>query len=258
MANQWFKFYGGEYLSDPKIDRLTVQERSCWLTLLCMASQTNGIIKFLSVEGLLNKSGIQFDPYDSTEWDNAQNVLRNFEQYEMIEVSKSGVVTVKNWEKRQEHNLTVAERVAKSRAKKKSVTSDVTSVTTEENRIEENRIDKELPLWLNKEKWNEWLEYRKQSKKKMTELTIRKQLKFLEIYKKDHVQIIDKSITNGWQGLFAPDSKNYGNSDAGKVLKRRIEDDEAKREREDARRDDEARYSINQAIKKLASEKSVK
>lgn len=140
MANQWFKFYGAEYLSDPKMDRLTVQERSCWLTLLCMASQSNGIIKYLSIEGLLNKSGIHFDPYDSSEWDNAQNVLRTFEQYEMISIHKNGNVEIKNWEKRQEHNLTVAERVAKSRANKKNVTSDVTSVTTDKNRIEENRV----------------------------------------------------------------------------------------------------------------------
>ena len=142
MANQWFKFYGAEYLSDPKMDRLTVQERSCWITLLCMASQSDGIIKFLSLEGLLIKSGVHFDPYDSTEWDNAKNVLQNFENYEMIKVGKNGVIEVLNWEKRQEHNLTVAERVAKSRANKKNVTNDVTNVTTEENRIEENRIDK--------------------------------------------------------------------------------------------------------------------
>lgn len=143
MANQWFKFYGAEYLSDPKMDRLTVQERSCWVTLLCIASQTNGIIKFLSVEGLLNKSGIHFDPYDSSIWDNSQNVLRNFEQYEMILIHKNGSVEIKNWEKRQEHNLTVAERVAKSRANKKDVTINVTDVTTEENRREENRRERD-------------------------------------------------------------------------------------------------------------------
>ena len=140
MANLWFKFYGAEYLSDPKMDRLTVQERSCWLTLLCIASQSNGIIKFLSIEGLLNKSGIHFDPYDTTEWENAQNVLQTFEKYEMILIHKNGYIEIKNWEKRQEHNLTIAERVAKSRAKHKNVTTNVTNVTTEENRIEENRI----------------------------------------------------------------------------------------------------------------------
>lgn len=151
MANQWFKFYGAEYLSDPKMDRLTVQERSCWLTLLCMASQSDGFIKFLSVEGLLTKSGIRFNAYDSTEWDNAQNVLHNFELYEMIKVDKNGVIEVLNWGKRQEHNLTVAERVAKHRENKKcnkNVTTNVTSVTTDKNRIDKNRIEEDIPAKL--------------------------------------------------------------------------------------------------------------
>jgi hypothetical protein len=150
MANQWFKFYGAEYLSDPKMDRLTVQERSCWLTLLCMASQSEGSIKFLSIEGLLNKSGIHFNPYDSTEWDNTKNVLQNFVQYEMIKIDKNGVIGILNWSKRQEHNLTVAERVAKHRENKKcnkNVTTNVTSVTTEENRIEENRIEENINIY---------------------------------------------------------------------------------------------------------------
>jgi len=146
MGNLWFKFYGAEYLSDPKMDRLTVQERSCWLTLLCMASQSDGIVKYLSAEGLLTKSGIKFDPYDSTEWDRALNVLKTFEQYEMIIVRDTGEIEVKNWKKRQEHNLTAAERMSKMRLKKKSVTrgvtDDVTKVTAYYNRIEENRIDK--------------------------------------------------------------------------------------------------------------------
>lgn len=141
MANQWFKFYGGEYLSDPKIERLSPLERSCWLTLLCLASM-NGIgeIKFLTIESLLNKSGIQFNPYQPEEWEKALSVLTRFKKMEMIDLNDEGDIFIKNWEKRQEHNLTVAERVAKSRLKKKNVTNNVTNVTTEENRIDKNRI----------------------------------------------------------------------------------------------------------------------
>lgn len=144
MANQWFKFYGGEYLSDPKIERLTPLERSCWVTLLCLASMMDsGTIEFLTVESLLNKSGIQFDPYRPEEWENALSVMQKFQKMKMIKLMDNGDIKIINWEKRQEHNLTVAERVAKHRAKKqvcnKDVTINVTSVTTEENRIEENR-----------------------------------------------------------------------------------------------------------------------
>lgn len=138
MPNLWFKFYGGEYLSDPKIERLSPLERSCWLTILCMASMgNNGIVEFLTVESLLNRSGIQFNPYHPEEWESALSVLVKFKKLNMINMEEDGQIVVKNWEKRQEHNLTIAERVAKSRAKKKIVTTDVTNVTTEENRIEE-------------------------------------------------------------------------------------------------------------------------
>lgn len=144
MANQWFKFYGAEYLSDPKMDRLTVQERSCWLTLLCMASQSEGIVKHLSVEGLLKKSGVDFDPYDTTEWDNALRVLQTFVTYDMICIDNSGKIEIKNWKKRQEQSLTNAERQARYRENKKSSSNvGVTHVTTKVT-LEENRIDKIL------------------------------------------------------------------------------------------------------------------
>jgi hypothetical protein len=113
-----------------------------------MASQSDGVVKFLSPESLLTKSGIRFNAYDSTEWDNSLSVLHTFEQYKMIKVSTNGDIHVLNWEKKQEHNMTVAERVAKHRAKKaecnENVTTDVTSVTTEENRIEKNTSETDV------------------------------------------------------------------------------------------------------------------
>ena len=147
MINPWFKFYGSEYLSDPKIGSLSPQERSCWITLLCMAGTSSepGIIEYLTVEVLLQKSGINFDPYHPEEWDKCLAILKRLEKLKMIRTSEEGSIEVVNWNKRQEHNLTVAERVAKSRANKKSnenVTMNVTNVTTEENREEENREEK--------------------------------------------------------------------------------------------------------------------
>ena len=147
MANQWFKFYGGEYLSDPKIGRLSPAERSCWITLLSMASMSDdGTVRYLDIDDLLEKSGIHHNPYNEGDWEKCQNVLIKFSQMKMISVEdKESMIKVINWEKRQEHNMTVAERVAKHRAQKREVqddvTIDVTNVTSEENRIEENRID---------------------------------------------------------------------------------------------------------------------
>jgi hypothetical protein len=158
MANQWFKFYGAEFMSDPKIGRLSAAERSCWLTILCMASQTNGVIEYLTVDDLLSKSGIKWNPYDEGDWEKCQGILIKFAQLKMIKVSQDeSCVEVLNWEKRQETALTAAERQAKYRENKKSnenVTERVTKVTLEENRIEkkEEENSKEFSPLLKEEK----------------------------------------------------------------------------------------------------------
>ena len=117
MANQWFKFYGGEYLGDPKVYGMTAQERSCWVTLLCLASISSspGKISFLSEEQLMLMSGIDFQ---KDEWDSVRGVLKKFENLKMIDVS-DGYIQLINYEKRQNSNLTEAEKKAKYREKKK-------------------------------------------------------------------------------------------------------------------------------------------
>jgi len=65
-----------------------------------------------------------------------------------------------------------------------------------------------LPGWLDKEAWSEWEQYRKEIKKKLTPLTIKQQIRFLEKNKNDHIEIINTSISNGWTGLF-PIKKQY-------------------------------------------------
>lgn len=150
MINPWFKFYGSEYLSDPKIASLSPQERSCWITLLCLSSTSSvpGMIEYLTVEVLLNKSGISLDPYNPEEWDRCLSVLAKFERMNMISLLESGSVELLNWNKRQESAMSVTERVRKHRLKSKAIEGNVTdvtlrnkNVTIEENRIEENRIN---------------------------------------------------------------------------------------------------------------------
>jgi uncharacterized protein YdaU (DUF1376 family) len=69
----------------------------------------------------------------------------------------------------------------------------------------------DAPEFINADAWNEWLEYRKQSKKKMTAATIAKQHKFLSDYDKQTQSIIiNQSIQNGWAGLFEPKGKTNG------------------------------------------------
>src|SRR6185312_12049413 len=56
-----------------------------------------------------------------------------------------------------------------------------------ENRNENENKSEEIvfPNWLNQKIWNEWVEYRKESKKKLSPLTVKQQLKFLGEHTKD-------------------------------------------------------------------------
>jgi hypothetical protein len=62
--------------------------------------------------------------------------------------------------------------------------------------------EEELPKWLDKEVWAGWEQHRKEIRKKLTPSTKQSQLRMLEKNQKDHVEIIENSIQNGWTGLF--------------------------------------------------------
>lgn len=132
MAYPWFKFYGIEYLADQKMLSLSAPKRSCWITLLSYASQTNGVIKHLDESSLMLQSGM-----DATcdYWEETVGVLKWFEKLEMIHIDNE-VITILNWGKRQEKQLTGYERVKKYREKKKN---DNTMITLDKKKI---RIDK--------------------------------------------------------------------------------------------------------------------
>ena len=146
MANQWFKFYGMEYLSDPKMLALTTDQRSCWITLLSYASiaETPGDIHYLTEEQLMVQAGVEFG---SEEWRRTKGVLKRFVQLEMITLSQEGVICVSNWGKRQEYQaMTGYERVKRWREKHKG--DDKITQSNEDdngdnvqNRIDKNRID---------------------------------------------------------------------------------------------------------------------
>lgn len=203
MSQQWFKFYGGEFLSDPKMERLNPLERSCWITLLCLASSSSneGVVEFLTVETLLNKSGIQFDPYHPEEWEKALSVLPKFTSMRMIEMEKNGDILVKNWDKRQEQFLTGAERAQKYRDNKKSSQnrnneSDDSNARVEKSREEDTDMSASADVGKSFEKF--WSSYpKKELKKKTKEIWDRKKLgsKLDEI-----ISFIEKAKnTDRWQ-----------------------------------------------------------
>lgn len=143
MKRFWFKFYGQEYLGDPKMSLMGPIERSIWLTLLCLASATNnGIIKNVSLNRLKVMSGMM--PGDEC-WDKIENILDIFKVLEMISYKQEETgmftVTVTNFIKRQgnldaEDPDEVLKRVRKFRSS--SERKNPVTVTIEKKRKEKN------------------------------------------------------------------------------------------------------------------------
>lgn len=80
----------------------------------------------------------------------------------------------------------------------------------------------ELPDWLNKQKWAEWLEYRKARRLTTSDITLKRQIALLGRFQSQHEEIIESSITNGWQGLFEPKGR-FGNKKPENVLQQKGE-----------------------------------
>ena len=82
--------------------------------------------------------------------------------------------------------------------------------TVHPNKKEDKKEDKNTPLppWGEgmAKAWNEWVEFRKEKKAKLTSSSILKQFELLASLSSEDeaVDCIQQSIRNGWQGLFPP------------------------------------------------------
>lgn len=160
---RWFKFYGVEYLGDPKMLALTAAERSCWITLLSFASLSDetseqGVVKYVNEATLMLQAGINFQ---DKEWEKTIGVLDHFKKLGMVTID-NGVITIEKWKKRQDSNLTGYERLKKHRKKQRDnsmITGDNATkneadnalitpmITVDKNRIDKNRIEHPFGVW---------------------------------------------------------------------------------------------------------------
>jgi len=82
----------------------------------------------------------------------------------------------------------------------------------------------ELPDWLPEKAWSEWVEYRRSTKKPMSQLASTKFLNQLETFVKDGydpVKLIDLAIASGWTTIYTRDeakTKSSGKPDWAKGL----------------------------------------
>lgn len=87
------------------------------------------------------------------------------------------------------------------------VKGSIGKVRKEKKQVKKESTVVSLPEWLDKKVWDEWVQFRKERKAKLTPSTIKLQLKWLEERKADHVTIIHHTIMKGWIGLREPNGK---------------------------------------------------
>lgn len=141
---KWFKFYGQDWLTDLKIMKMKLEDRMCYITLLCLASsaEEGGLIRNCDENTLIELTHLSDEHYD-----NAKGCLKRYEALHCVTLGVTGDVTLLNFSRRQDENLSNAERQKKYRERLKITTKprnthNITQSNDSNARIEQNRTDK--------------------------------------------------------------------------------------------------------------------
>ena len=143
---------------------------------------------------------------------NVRTALSKLEKLGILTIkptSKYSVITVVSWDSYQGANHQVTNNQPTSNQQ----------VTTNNNINNNNNINKDIviPDGINKESWGEWLTYRKEKKKTVSQAAAKKQFNLLAKYTTEQQKlIIDTSIQNDYQGLFELKANNNANNQANK------------------------------------------
>jgi len=152
MKRQWFKFYGQDFMTDPKMLALTSTQKVMWITLLALVStsEEEGIVKNLTEERLKLLSGVLPNSQFDDEWTETNGTLKKFEELKMITIDRE-TINVINFPKRQAPQDSydpdaINERVKRFRNKDTSLQETKRNDRGEEIRGDKNRIDKNISI----------------------------------------------------------------------------------------------------------------
>jgi len=120
----------------------------------------------------------------------------------VMESERRGRKGVMNYRINMDKAVGLIEEYVKNNPSKKQETREAVKVEAGNGSKEIKNESAGLPEWLDKKAWEEWTQHRKEIKHALTPSTAKKQIAFLEKFKADHVEMIQNSIRNGWQGLF--------------------------------------------------------
>lgn len=183
------------YGFNKKTDRIA-DEQVAQLTGLSRQNVNKAKKELLSMKCLLmegNQIGVNKE-ISAWQFSKCLQVSNFVSNPETKKVSKLETVEVSSLETHKRHSLKTKENKPPKSPRGESVKFDPYSIP--------------VPEWLNQQAWYEWIEYRKETKKPIkTERTVTKAFGVLkDCFDSGHdpVDIINRSIANGYQGLFKP------------------------------------------------------
>lgn len=224
LSNPWFRLYA-EFLTDPVIRMLAPADRAVFIDVLCM--KCAGVLDKSYVTPALRNAIIEryvgISNYPDEQLGKSQ-----------LEVTKGRLISQGlideqwqplNWEKRQfqkdARDPTGADRQRRYRerqAEKKLKTSRNVTVTSTDTDTDTEQIQKKNPrtlgtsprvvvTGLDENSWERWFGYRQDIRKPIKPASILAAQRELAGFGSEQAAVVQHSIANGYQGLFAPSAR---------------------------------------------------
>jgi len=145
---EWFKFYYHKWLGDPKIIQLDPIDRLCFITLLCVTSQRderNGVVSHYD-----ERTIIRLTQLEDNDRKRAEGFTQRLENAGLVAYVNDTDLLIKNYEKRQNSQLSSAERSKNYRDRKRDESNtplrDARHAREDKIRVEESREDKSIEV----------------------------------------------------------------------------------------------------------------
>jgi len=199
-----FRFFTGSFIPNAimRDGNISPGAKLCYARL-CQYADKNTGVAYPGQDALADELGASVRQ--------VQRYIKELEDYGMLHVERPGL------RKANRYRFLIHETVYQDTTDMSYPDTTDVSYPIGRESMEENQLDRksgytksvpeELPDCIDPAKWDEWVQHRKELRKKLTERQAQKQVSKLESWAAegyDPNQIIETSVTNGWQGLFKP------------------------------------------------------
>lgn len=232
MKRPAFQFYPADWRKDPALSACSLAARGLWIELVCIAHESEEY-GYLTINGkAMNDAQLARLVGESPK--ELAKLLAELEQSSVFSRDERGAIFSRRMVKDEHIRKVRAEagrlggnpdlidkkdkQIAQDLLKQNgeqiltpsssSSTSVKTPPTPKGDAVKFDPLKIELPACIPADVWTQWVTHRVQIKKRLTELAAKEQLAALARWHADGfdpTQIIKKSVTNGWTGLFEPD-----------------------------------------------------